>query len=74
LLSIDLRQSIRIHGRNNAGLDIDTIKIFAIQMFIGLHAIRKNKLIHADIKPDNILVSKDLKTIKYCDFGTAFSI
>ena len=34
--------------------------------------MRKHKIIHADIKPDNILISKDTKTIKICDFGTAF--
>ncbi len=36
--------------------------------------MKKNKIIHSDLKPDNILVSKDTKTIKVCDLGTAFSV
>ena len=34
--------------------------------------MKKFKIIHADIKPDNILLSADTKTIKLCDMGTAF--
>lgn len=36
--------------------------------------LRKNKIIHADIKPDNILISSDTKLLKLCDFGTAFTV
>lgn len=43
-------------------------------MFLSLHELRKNKLIHADIKPDNFLFTVDLKKIKLSDFGTAFGV
>jgi serine/threonine-protein kinase PRP4 len=43
-------------------------------LFVALSHLRKNKIIHADIKPDNILISKDTKLLKLCDFGTAFTI
>jgi serine/threonine-protein kinase PRP4 len=45
-----------------------------MQIFLALSHLRKHKIIHADIKPDNILISKDTKTLKICDFGTAFPV
>lgn len=48
--------------------------MLATQLFISLAFLRKNKIIHADIKPDNILISYDHKKIKLCDFGTAFGV
>ena len=31
-------------------------------------------LIHADLKPDNIMVTKDTQKIKLCDFGSCLGI
>lgn len=35
--------------------------------------MNKNKLIHANIKPENLLFTLDKSSTKICDFGTAFS-
>lgn len=43
-------------------------------MFLSLQELRKNKIIHADIKPDNFLMDIHLKKIKLADFGTAFNL
>jgi len=32
------------------------------------------KLIHADLKPDNVMVTKDKQRIKLCDFGSCLGI
>ena len=32
--------------------------------------LHKLKLIHADLKPDNVMVTKDTQRIKLCDFGS----
>lgn len=37
----------------------------------GLAHIHRNNIVHKDVKPDNILVSKDLKIVKMTDFGIA---
>lgn len=42
------------------------------QLLNALLLLKEIHIVHADIKLDNILVSQDLKTIKLCDFGSAF--
>jgi serine/threonine-protein kinase len=37
----------------------------------GLSHIHKNKVVHKDVKPDNILISEDFKIVKITDFGIA---
>jgi serine/threonine protein kinase len=39
------------------------------QLINGLHGLHNRNIIHFDIKPQNIMTSRDLKTIKYIDFG-----
>ncbi len=41
------------------------------ELLLGLEAIHKKDIIHRDIKPDNIFMSKDLSVIKYGDFGAS---
>ena len=41
-------------------------------LFIALSHLKKHRIIHADIKPDNVLITKDTKRVKLCDLGTAF--
>ncbi|MBO5999267.1 MAG: Stk1 family PASTA domain-containing Ser/Thr kinase, partial [Lachnospiraceae bacterium] len=47
----------------------ETISI-AIQVSMGLEAAHKNHIIHRDIKPQNIIISRDGK-VKVTDFGIA---
>ena len=35
----------------------------------GLNYLHSNKIIHCDVKPQNILVSRNLKIVKICDFN-----
>eukprot|EP00455_Lapot_gusevi_P020362 TRINITY_DN2161_c0_g2_i10.p1 TRINITY_DN2161_c0_g2~~TRINITY_DN2161_c0_g2_i10.p1 ORF type:complete len:210 (-),score=31.75 TRINITY_DN2161_c0_g2_i10:83-712(-) len=43
-------------------------------MFIALRHLKKCNIIHADIKPDNMLVNDKLNILKICDFGSATSV
>jgi serine/threonine protein kinase len=56
------------------GLSIKAVKIFARKMMFALKHIKRCKIIHADIKLDNILVNDAKTTIKLGDFGSASSV
>ncbi|KAF2712280.1 kinase-like protein, partial [Pleomassaria siparia CBS 279.74] len=56
---------------NGHGLSLQAVKMYARQMFSGLQHLRDCQIIHLDLKPDNILVSHDKKSVKLCDLGTA---
>lgn len=47
--------------------EIDACEIFK-QVCVGVSFLHENKIIHRDIKSENLLISKD-NTIKLCDFG-----
>lgn len=44
-----------------------------LQIAKGISYLHKNKIVHADIKPENILLTKE-KEVKLCDFGSAFRL
>jgi serine/threonine-protein kinase PRP4 len=43
-------------------------------MLLALKLMKKCKVVHADIKPDNILVNDAKTQVKLCDFGSASMI
>ena len=46
-------------------------KSYAFQLLAGVYFIHSHRIIHRDIKPDNILLSKKKGILKICDFGMA---
>eukprot|EP00038_Savillea_parva_P009047 m.180849 g.180849 ORF g.180849 m.180849 type:complete len:344 (+) comp15120_c0_seq1:157-1188(+) len=54
---------------NGPGLDEKTARRFMSQMADGLAYIHANNIVHADIKPENVLIHNG--AIKICDFGLA---
>ncbi|MBQ8951879.1 MAG: Stk1 family PASTA domain-containing Ser/Thr kinase [Eubacterium sp.] len=63
---ITLKEYINLNGR----LSMDQALNFSIQIASGLEAAHEHHVIHRDIKPQNIIVSKS-GTIKVTDFGIA---
>jgi len=53
--SINLREVLKKFGRD-VGINLKAVRAYAQQMFLGLTLLRKCNVLHADIKPDNILV------------------
>lgn len=56
--------------QKNHPLDVDTILNFINQIINGIKHAHDTKIVHRDIKPQNILVDKD-ETLKILDFGIA---
>lgn len=69
-LSADLREVLKKFGRN-IGLNLKAIRSYAQQMFLALGHLKKCQILHADLKPDNMLVSERRNVLKICDLGTA---
>ncbi|KIW53097.1 hypothetical protein, variant [Exophiala xenobiotica] len=72
-LSMNLREVLKKFGRD-VGINIKAIRAYAQQLFLGLSLLKKCQYIHADLKPDNILVNEARSTLKICDLGSASPI
>lgn len=62
----DLKKLIKTHGALSYPKALD----YAIQICDGLGFAHRSRLVHADVKPQNILINKD-DVIKVTDFGIA---
>ncbi|KAI9148061.1 Serine/threonine-protein kinase prp4 [Paramyrothecium foliicola] len=69
-LSMNLREVLRKFG-NNVGINLGATRTYAYQIFVALAHMRKCSIVHADLKPDNILVNETRNVLKICDLGTA---
>lgn len=55
---------------NKDGLEMKLVKSFLYQLLKGVDFIHKHKVLHRDLKPQNLLISKD-NIMKIGDFGLA---
>ncbi|KAE9408946.1 kinase-like protein [Gymnopus androsaceus JB14] len=69
-LSMNLRDVVKRFGKD-VGLNIRAVRAYAHQLFLALSLLKKVNVMHADIKPDNILVNEQKSLLKLCDLGSA---
>ncbi|KAI5734448.1 hypothetical protein M8J77_006664 [Diaphorina citri] len=69
-LSMNLREVLKKYGKD-VGLHVKAVRSYSQQLFLALKLLRKANILHADIKPDNILVNESKLVLKLCDFGSA---
>ena len=67
---LDLRKYINEHKETNKLIEKDLIYHIISDICKGLKEIHSKKLIHRDLKPDNLFLTGDLK-VKIGDFGIA---
>jgi len=60
-----------MHDAIKRGLHVGHVKDWMRQVLLGLSHIHSRKIVHKDIKPENIIVSRDLATVKIADFGVS---
>lgn len=72
-LSMSLREVLKKYGKD-VGLHIKAVRSYSHQLFCALKLLRKCNIIHADIKPDNILVNEKKLVLKLCDFGSSSKV
>ncbi|KIJ12576.1 hypothetical protein PAXINDRAFT_82735 [Paxillus involutus ATCC 200175] len=69
-MSMNLRDVVKRFGKD-VGLNIKAVRAYAHQLFLALSLLKKANIMHADIKPDNILVNEQKTLLKLCDLGSA---
>lgn len=58
-ISMNLREVLRKYGKD-VGLHIKAVRSYSQQLFLALKLLKRCNILHADIKPDNILVGRTL--------------
>jgi len=56
------------------GIALGAVKQYALQLFRALALLHKVGYVHADIKPQNVLVSGDYSHVRLGDLGSAFRL
>ncbi|KAH8117641.1 kinase-like domain-containing protein [Phellopilus nigrolimitatus] len=69
-LSMNLRDVVKRFGKD-VGLNIQAVRAYTHQLFLAMSLLRKCNIMHADIKPDNILANEQKTVLKVCDLGSA---
>lgn len=54
-------------------LSEEQVQVIACQLVSALHYLHSHRILHRDMKPQNILLCKDNR-VKLCDFGFARSM
>ncbi|KAK2197280.1 bifunctional Protein kinase-like domain superfamily/Protein kinase domain/Protein kinase [Babesia duncani] len=66
----NLRSALKKNG-GGTGLSVATLHSYTRQLFTALRHLSRCRIMHADLKPDNILVNDSFTTIQVADLGSA---
>ncbi|KAL7691185.1 putative protein kinase [Plasmopara halstedii] len=72
-MEMNVREAMKKFG-GKGGISIQAVRVFSKHLLIALNHLESCCIIHADIKPDNMLLDAKQTTIKLCDFGSAFKM
>ncbi|GAB0494433.1 hypothetical protein MMPV_005726 [Pyropia vietnamensis] len=66
-----LRDALEAYGAGS-GLSLRAVRLYGRQLFTALGTLRAARVVHGDIKPDNVLLSSDRATATLADYGSAW--
>lgn len=66
-----MEKDLKKYMKTKVRLSPATIKNFAHQLCVGIEACHANRIIHRDIKPQNLLIDQRTARLKIADFGLA---
>merc|ERR1719224_294274 len=69
----NLRMALKKYTKDK-GMSLKAVRAYTRQLLIALQHIHRLKIIHADIKPDNILISAGHNVVKIADLGSALNL
>ena len=69
-LPYNLRDVLQKFGKG-VGLSLQAVRNYYGQLLSAATHLQKHRVLHADVKPDNILVSADFSKVLLADFGSA---
>ncbi len=62
--------SLRQWMHDNPPPDLETVRRIADQLIAGLRVLHRNEIVHADLRPENVMIGADGQ-VKIIDFGSA---
>ena len=65
LFSMNLKEVLDKFGKG-VGIRISAVRVYAKQLLIALHSLGRLGIVHADIKPHNILANDSFNHVKVC--------
>eukprot|EP01006_Ploeotia_vitrea_P032786 TRINITY_DN64965_c0_g1_i1.p1 TRINITY_DN64965_c0_g1~~TRINITY_DN64965_c0_g1_i1.p1 ORF type:complete len:692 (+),score=85.95 TRINITY_DN64965_c0_g1_i1:38-2113(+) len=74
---MNMRELLKKYGKDQGkevGISLEATRVYTKQLLTGLRHMREHSVLHADLKPDNILVNAKKTIVKLADFGSATDV